>query len=218
MQPRSPCDTFTAVKDLHLFARKLILKKLHHKENMGEIDIDVDGEQQALEALVSLLEENSSNTTSSDGMLTTTVFRKPTATNSLLHASSLHPKSTINSIPISQYLRIKRICSEDDQFEAQARILKNRFLERGYNRRVIQKGYWRAKNTTRQQLLHKNQTVPIQTEQDIQLTAYMLLLNLSAVFFQGSHQEDLHMEMPCLKHCPQGDEYPKKIGMDLYIL
>ncbi|XP_069606611.1 uncharacterized protein [Ranitomeya imitator] len=111
-------------------------------------------------------------TTLPDGHLSTTVYRKPTATNSLLHASSLHPRSTTNSIPIGQFLRIKRICSEEAQFEAQSRALRERFQDRGYNRRAIQKGYWRAKNIPRQQLLHKNQPASRKTEQDNQYIFY----------------------------------------------
>ncbi|XP_073431355.1 uncharacterized protein [Dendrobates tinctorius] len=91
-----------------------------------------------------------------NGQLSTTVFRKPTETNSLLHAASAHPKTTINGIPIGQFLRIKRICSEESLFEEQSTILKKRFQDRGYGRRAIQKGYIRAKNTPREQLLHKN--------------------------------------------------------------
>ncbi|XP_069618466.1 uncharacterized protein [Ranitomeya imitator] len=178
--PSSTLDTFTTVKDLHLFARKLILKKLHHKGNVGGLEVE-DGEQQALEALISLLEEDTTNTTLPDGHLSTTVFRKSTATNSLLHATSQHPKSTTNSIPIGQYLRIKRICSEEDQFETQAKTLRDRFRDRGYNRRAIQKGYWRAKNTPRQQLLHKNSVTPVQTEQDMQLTCIHWLLTIAVL-------------------------------------
>ncbi|XP_077148359.1 uncharacterized protein LOC143809084 [Ranitomeya variabilis] len=34
--PTSPFDSFIAIKDLHLFARKLVLKKLHDKSERGE--------------------------------------------------------------------------------------------------------------------------------------------------------------------------------------
>ncbi|CAJ0943858.1 unnamed protein product [Ranitomeya imitator] len=92
-----------------------------------------------------------------NGRLSTTVYRKPTATNSLLHASSSHLKSTINGIPIGQFLRVKRICSEHQEFEIQSETLKKRFQDRGYNKKVIEKGYRRARETPREVLLHKNQ-------------------------------------------------------------
>ncbi|CAJ0958429.1 unnamed protein product [Ranitomeya imitator] len=52
-------------------------------------------------------------TKGSDGLLETNVFRKDTAVNSLLHASSSHPKSLIEGIPTGQFIRIKRICSNE---------------------------------------------------------------------------------------------------------
>ncbi|XP_069591429.1 uncharacterized protein [Ranitomeya imitator] len=181
--PSSHLDSFITIKDLHLFARKLVLKKLHHRDTLGE-NLEEDGEREALDALMALLEENSAGITSTEGYLSTTVFRKSTATNSLLHASSLHPRSTTNSIPIGQFLRIKRICSEDEQFEEQAELLRSRFKDRGYNRRVIQRGYWRAKNTPRQQLLYKNQSSSTNKEQDNQYRLTSVLM--TAVLRDGS--------------------------------
>ncbi|XP_069616210.1 uncharacterized protein [Ranitomeya imitator] len=58
--PSSTIDTFTTIKDLHLFSRKLVLKKLHYKDS-EETTMNTE-EQQALEALVSLLEENTTST------------------------------------------------------------------------------------------------------------------------------------------------------------
>ncbi|XP_073413499.1 uncharacterized protein [Dendrobates tinctorius] len=91
---------------------------------------------------------------SSDGRLRTEVFRKPTTTNSLLQTSSSHPGPTIKSIPIGQFLRAKRICSDEGRFENQATDLIRRFKARVYSNRCIKRGNLRAKNTTRDQLLY----------------------------------------------------------------
>ncbi|XP_069804728.1 uncharacterized protein [Dendropsophus ebraccatus] len=88
-----------------------------------------------------------------NGYIQTDVFRKKTAANSYLHASSSHPPSTINAIPVGQYLRIKRICSSSEDFEKQAKELKERFLNRGYSRRSLKWAYVRARNTPRHELL-----------------------------------------------------------------
>ncbi|XP_075188242.1 uncharacterized protein LOC142261653 [Anomaloglossus baeobatrachus] len=92
--------------------------------------------------------------TLSRGRLSTTVFRKETATNTLLHACSTHPQNTIKGIPIGQFLRVKRICSDDTQFLHQSQNLSQRLLERGYSKRWIKRGFQKAGNITRNQLLY----------------------------------------------------------------
>ncbi|CAJ0955116.1 unnamed protein product [Ranitomeya imitator] len=83
----------------------------------------------------------------------TNVHRKETAVNSLLHASSSHPKPLINGIPTGQFLRIKRICSNNDSFKAQAEALSTRFVNRGYSKRCIKRGWKKANSTRREDLL-----------------------------------------------------------------
>ncbi|CAJ0966697.1 unnamed protein product [Ranitomeya imitator] len=71
----------------------------------------------------------------------------------LLHATSAHHPQTIGAIPVGQFLRMKRICSDNTKFQKQARILTNNLQQRGYNHRSIRKGYRRALATPRSQLL-----------------------------------------------------------------
>ena len=52
-----------------------------------------------------------------NGFISTDLFRKPTDARNYLHYSSAHPKSCKNGIPYSQFLRIRRICSEYEFFE-----------------------------------------------------------------------------------------------------
>ncbi|XP_077132097.1 uncharacterized protein LOC143787335 [Ranitomeya variabilis] len=47
-----------------------------------------------------------------DNRIYTTLFRKGTATNNLLHYSSFHPRHLRNSIPKCQFLRLRRNCSQ----------------------------------------------------------------------------------------------------------
>ncbi|CAJ0954765.1 unnamed protein product [Ranitomeya imitator] len=89
-----------------------------------------------------------------DGQIITDVFRKPTATNTLLHALSAHHRSTINGIPAGQFLRIKRICTNAKDYEKQASDLAGRFIERGYSKRQIKKGCKKASETSREELLY----------------------------------------------------------------
>ncbi|XP_077123750.1 uncharacterized protein LOC143781122 [Ranitomeya variabilis] len=91
-----------------------------------------------------------------DGKIITDVFRKPTATNTLLHASSAHHRSTINGIPTGQFLRVKRICSNTEDYDNQASDLVRRFSERGYSNRQIKKGFKKASSVSREELLYGN--------------------------------------------------------------
>ncbi|XP_069818944.1 olfactory receptor 10A7-like [Dendropsophus ebraccatus] len=58
-------------------------------------------------------------------------FRKPTASNSLLHFSSSHPYKIKESIPFSQLLRLKRNNSDLTTYNLQADELLQRLRERG---------------------------------------------------------------------------------------
>ncbi|XP_073532526.1 uncharacterized protein [Phyllobates terribilis] len=62
---------------------------------------------------------------------------KPTAVNSLIHATSAHDSSTIKAIPIGQFLRVRQICSTNFKFEKRASYLAERFRHRGYSNRGL---------------------------------------------------------------------------------
>lgn len=82
------------------------------------------------------------------GILSSSLYRKRTAGNTILHASSFHPTNLISSIPYSQYLRIKRNCTDEIKFKQEADLLRDRLLNRGYSHRVLKRAYNRATNKT----------------------------------------------------------------------
>ncbi|CAJ0934348.1 unnamed protein product [Ranitomeya imitator] len=92
-------------------------------------------------------------TKSEDGTVCTVIFRKTTATNALLHFASSHPPKLKSSIPTGQFLRARRICSDDDIFHRQAKDLERRFKNRGYPSKDIARGYSRALKEDRSNLL-----------------------------------------------------------------
>ncbi|XP_056387100.1 uncharacterized protein LOC130282654 isoform X1 [Hyla sarda] len=93
-----------------------------------------------------------------NGFIQTNLHRKSTSANTVLHASSAHPTHLIRNIPIGQFLRARRLCSTEQDFEMQARDLEKRFRERGYSNRSIKRAYWRAKKTDRASSLHRTRT------------------------------------------------------------
>ena len=56
-------------------------------------------------------------TITKEGMLKTNIYSKPTDRKAYLHAKSYHPRCTKDTISFSQALRIKRICSEESDYQ-----------------------------------------------------------------------------------------------------
>ena len=60
--------------------------------------------------------------------LVTYVFYKPTDSHSYLLYSSSHPNHTKRSIPFSQFLRLRRLCSEDEDFHTKSLEMRDFFV------------------------------------------------------------------------------------------
>ena len=72
-----------------------------------------------------------------DDRLSTSVYYKPTDSHSYLLYSSSHPKHTLNAIPFSQFLRLRRLCSDDLDFSSKCSEMRSFFLNRNYPAHVI---------------------------------------------------------------------------------
>ena len=83
--------------------------------------------------------------------LQTTLYRKPTDQKSYLHAHSDHPKSLKRSIPYSQALRIKTICSTLSEYK------KQNFIERGYEENILNDEIDKIDNIDQKDLLSKKE-------------------------------------------------------------
>ena len=70
--------------------------------------------------------------------LCTSVHYKPTDSHSYLLHSSSHPSHVKNSIPYSQFLRLRRLCSDDSDFSNKSKEMCQFFEKRGYPASVIQ--------------------------------------------------------------------------------
>ena len=73
-----------------------------------------------------------------NNMLQTTIYRKQTDRQNYLDARSEHPKLLKDSIPYSQALRIKRICSSQQEFLSHTAKMINQFQKGGYDRLLIE--------------------------------------------------------------------------------
>ena len=69
--------------------------------------------------------------------LQTTLFRKSSDRQNFLNAKSEHPYSLKKSIPYSQALRIRRICSTFQEYHSHSRKLIEQFVKKGYKKDIV---------------------------------------------------------------------------------
>ncbi|XP_076454412.1 uncharacterized protein LOC143289298 [Babylonia areolata] len=101
--------------------------------------------------------------------LATSVFYKEIDSHSYLLYSSSHPQACKNSIPFSQFLRLRRICSDELDFEHQAERMVGFFLARQYPEALIQRGLDKARAIPRSQALMPRE----HTEKDERIAAVL---------------------------------------------
>ena len=80
-----------------------------------------------------------------NGTLCTTIYRKPSDRRKFLHSKSAHAKALKDSIPCSQSLRIKRICSETSEVIKHLKGLKDVFIKRGYQSKILDDHFERGR-------------------------------------------------------------------------
>jgi hypothetical protein len=86
--------------------------------------------------------------------LYTDLYCKPTDSHSYLQYSSAHPQRCKDSIPFSQFLRVRRICSLTTDFEQHILTFMMHFLRRGYPMPLLEKAAQMARDLDRLKLLN----------------------------------------------------------------
>ena len=87
--------------------------------------------------------------------LYTDLYTKPTDTNSYLNYNSAHPPNCKNSLPYSQLLRIRRICTREEDFLRNAKKKINEFKSKDYPSEILNEALEKTKNLTRKELIKK---------------------------------------------------------------
>ena len=75
---------------------------------------------------------------------------------SYLHFQSAHPLHMKKSLPYSQFLRVKRICSKESDFLRHSAILLAHFLCRGYPLELILENWEKVQGISREEALEPN--------------------------------------------------------------
>jgi hypothetical protein len=85
----------------------------------------------------------------SNGHLSSTVFSKETSTHAFVHFDSSHPVATKHGVPYSEFLRLRRLCSEEEEFHTRCAEWMVFFQNRGYPQPIIRQAYAKASAISR---------------------------------------------------------------------
>ena len=101
-----------------------------------------------------------------DRKLYTTLYTKPTDSHNYLLYDSAHPIHTKRSLPHSQFLRLRRICSHLEDFDINALMIASHFMRRNYPTDLIEDSLIKARRSDRTLLLHP--PTPTDTTQEME--------------------------------------------------
>ena len=90
-----------------------------------------------------------------DRQIQTDLYRKPTDRNQYLLPDSCHPKQTTLAIPRGLSVKIIKICSDPALRDKRLSQLKERLLERGYKKEMVESAINRAIKIPREAVLRK---------------------------------------------------------------
>lgn len=90
---------------------------------------------------------------SREGCIVSSLYREPLSGNTLLYVDSGHPGHVTHGIPVGQFLRVRRICSEGGDFQQEKDRMHCRFLDRCYQPNIANMTIEIAEHTLRERLL-----------------------------------------------------------------
>ena len=104
-----------------------------------------------------------------NGAIKTQLFTKSTAAHLYVHRLSDHPSHVIKSGPKSQFLRIRRLCSDIKDYDQHANQFQKFYQRRGYNVNNLKNTINEVRNMNRETLLNPTQKPKEQKNQRIPL-------------------------------------------------
>lgn len=89
------------------------------------------------------------------------LYRKQSAGNTILHATSAHLEPLLESIPYRQFPRLKRNCTLDNDFHIAANELYQRLHSRKYSRSLLKRYFNKVVKLDRKDIFHSNKNSKI---------------------------------------------------------
>ncbi|CAJ0963763.1 unnamed protein product [Ranitomeya imitator] len=106
----------------------------------------------------------------SGSIITISPFRKNTATNSILHAKSCHPRHVIKNIPVGELYRFKRNSTTKEVYDRSKREVRGRLAHRGYPSWMLQRAESIVEDIDRETMLNKASSNRVSSEEHIPFT------------------------------------------------
>ena len=106
-----------------------------------------------------------------EGKIDTDLYTKPTDSNNYLHYTSAHPTHNKKGIPYGQFLRLRRICSDEKSFVDHCIEKGRHFLRRGYPEDLIRTAFSKTLTKDRESLL-KPKRDPEEETKNILVSTY----------------------------------------------
>ena len=118
-----------------------------------------------------------------NGTLWADLYSKPTDSHNYLRFESSHPRHCMDGLPYSQFLRVRRICSREEDFVRHCETLRTHFIRRGYPTRLLDSAIDRAGNNHRKDLLTPhNETAKAIEEEEHRLFAIATVHRMQRAF------------------------------------
>ena len=74
---------------------------------------------------------------------------------------SSHPSHTKQAIPFSQFLRLRRLCSEDEDFQSKSLEMREFFVQRGYPTSLLDTAFSKASQIPRSETTLSNSVINV---------------------------------------------------------
>ena len=132
------------------------IKELNEKHKTIKFDFQISLRKIAFLDTMLYKDENNN--------IQTNLYRKLTDQQAFLHAKSEHPRSLKSSIPYSQALRLKTICSKSTEFDKNCAIIKQNFLDRQYKEEVLDEQIKKVDRIERKELFTCKEIKTTKTE------------------------------------------------------
>ena len=141
-------------KDLHKLLEEI--KKIHKSIKFTMNHTTIEGEPIESRCSCQPLQEIPFLDTAcslKNGKIITKLYRKPSDRNQYLLTSSCHPASQVENIPFSLALRVRRICSLEEDMEEGMERLREMLLDRSYGPELVAAAISKARAIPREVVL-----------------------------------------------------------------